>query len=91
MAKIEMVNVHNNHFPLGGITQVEIERISELELLGFELLNKKEQVVEEKPSEKWTEKNIKNWMEKHSPELSYNIVKEKKLEKLEELKLKGYI
>ena len=88
MTKVEFVNVHNKHFPLGVITYAEEERTKELEELGFELLNKKQ---EEKPSELWSEKKLKEFVDKHYPEIKYEPKNDTKKELLEKLKEKGYI
>lgn len=87
MGKVEMVNVSNNHFTLGGITFVEEERISELEKSGFELLNKKE----EKPDMSWTELKLKSWIDKNYPEIKYEPKNNTKKELFEKLKKMGLI
>ena len=87
MTKVEFKNVHNKHFPLGVITFAEEERTQEMEEMGFQKIEKKE----ETPNDKWTEKQIKDWLLKNYPGIKYDINKEKKVYKLEELKKLGLI
>ena len=87
MTKVEFVNVHNKHFPLGVITYAEEERTKELEELGFERLQEKKEI----PNETWTEKKLKEYVDKFHSDIKYNPKNDTKKELFERLKEKGYL
>ena len=104
MAKTELYNKTNPHYPLGMKVEVNDKRLQEHLDKGFalssekssdKLIEKKEKVEsvikENLPNKDWTEKEIKGWLLKNNIPIKYSITNDEKADKLQELKDKGYL
>ncbi len=104
---VEVKNILNRYEPRGMVVDVDEERAIELvNQHGYEYVNKdlKSEVLvdkkepeeqpepeEDKPNKTWTEQEIKDWIKEKKIPVKYSITNDEKVDKLLELKKKGYI